>query len=174
VLTILVVALWPLVFLQLLGVAMTLMTQFEGGMSRIPTAVQTAAPFLVFAAMVAGVFWILYALCSYSLAVPACILENLSPKEARLRSKLLTRKNLGRVFIVYLLTFTMGFALITAPTPSLSCRGSFPAETAANCKYIHPDLAIFDSAYRQDSGRTCCDHRAHPALLRSAHPQGSL
>jgi hypothetical protein len=59
---------------------------------------------LIFAGMLAGVVWAAIVYCRYALAVPACTVEGLPIKYSLIRSKFLAKGNLGRVFLVYLLT----------------------------------------------------------------------
>jgi hypothetical protein len=59
---------------------------------------------VVVVAMLAGMVWAVIAYCRYALAVPACAIEGLPVKYAIIRSKFLSKGNLGRVFAVYFLT----------------------------------------------------------------------
>jgi hypothetical protein len=61
--------------------------------------------------MLGSVFWLFYILCRYALAVPACILEKLTAKQALKRSSFLIKNNLGRILAVYLLTLLMSGVL---------------------------------------------------------------
>jgi hypothetical protein len=83
---------------------------------------------VVVVAMLAGMVWAVIAYCRYALAVPACAIEGLPVKYAIIRSKFLSKGNLGRVFAVYFLTAVITLsikALLQAPiymTPGFSVR----------------------------------------------------
>jgi uncharacterized membrane protein len=66
---------------------------------------------VVFVAMLAGIVWAVIAYCRYALAVPACAIEGLPVKYAIVRSKFLTKGNMGRVFAVFLLTLVITVAV---------------------------------------------------------------
>jgi hypothetical protein len=69
-------------------------------------------------ALGAAAVWALIAYCRYALAVPACAIEGLPIKYALIRSKFLSKGNLGRVFAVYLLTLVITISvksLLLAP-----------------------------------------------------------
>ena len=62
----------------------------------------------------AGAFGAFFLYCKLSLAVPACILEQQPVGSALRRSWNLTRKSVGRLMLVYLLTWVVGVALALA------------------------------------------------------------
>ena len=66
---------------------------------------------LSLAAFAGGVIWAIYAYTRYALAIPACVLEKLTPKASLIRSKFLSNGSLGRIMAVYLLTAVMAFVL---------------------------------------------------------------
>lgn len=63
------------------------------------------------AALVGGLIWAVYAYCRYSLAVPACTVENLPAKHALVRSKFLSQGSFWRIFAIFALTILLGIGL---------------------------------------------------------------
>jgi hypothetical protein len=61
-----------------------------------------------------GLVWMFIAFCRYGLAVPACTLERLPVKASIIRSKFLSRGRKGGIFLIYVLTAIITFALATA------------------------------------------------------------
>jgi len=58
--------------------------------------------------MLGGLIWSLRIACKYSLAVPACVLENMPARQALKRSKFLAKGALFRVFLIQLLVNFVG------------------------------------------------------------------
>lgn len=59
----------------------------------------------------AACVWMIIAMPRYSLAVPACVLEDIPAWPAMRRSGFLTRKSIGRIWLVFLLTGVISFVL---------------------------------------------------------------
>jgi len=104
----------------------------RGGAGSVGGALTVGLGMLVLSAgMLAALVWGVIAYCRYALAVPACAIEDLPVKYSLIRSKFLTRGNLGRVFAVYLLTAIISVAvkgLLQIPiyvSSGVSLRGGF-------------------------------------------------
>ena len=67
-----------------------------------------------FVAFLGGLVWMLYALCRYALAVPACTLEGLPAGQSMVRSRFLTYKVKWGILGIVLLTWLMSFILTYA------------------------------------------------------------
>lgn len=81
------------------------------------------------AGTIGSVVWMIYAYCRYSLAVPACTVENLRAGDAMRRSKFLSQGSLGRIFGVYILTLFMSFILGSVlQAPVLATHNIFTME----------------------------------------------
>lgn len=103
-----------LVILAIVIVAITAAAGVASGHS--PSGVGMAAGvglgiLVVFVGLLGAGVWGVIVYCRYALAVPACTIENLPIKYALIRSRFLSKGNLGRVFAVYLLTAIMAFAI---------------------------------------------------------------
>jgi hypothetical protein len=68
---------------------------------------------LVIAAMLAGIFWMLYLYARYCLAIPACVVENLPARPALRRSRFLSGESVRRITLIYLLMAVLGLVLST-------------------------------------------------------------
>jgi len=85
-----------------------------------------AGSLLGFAGFVGSLVWMLYALCRYALAVPACTLEQLPAKNSMVRSRFLTLGAKWRILGIVLLTAVMSFVVTYAlQVPALLLSGSF-------------------------------------------------
>jgi hypothetical protein len=84
---------------------------------------------VVMVGFIAAMVWAVIAYCRYALAVPACAIENLPIKYALIRSKFLTKGNLGRVFVVYLLTTVIAIALGGLLQAPIYMSGNFSFRT---------------------------------------------
>jgi len=92
---------------------------------------------LAVASWFGGVIWAVYAYCRYALAVPACTIENLPVKFSLIRSKFLTKGNVGRVVGIYLLTLLIAIALKSVlEVPAFIASGIFTLRAGA-----HPSVA---------------------------------
>src|SRR5216684_3181946 len=67
----------------------------------------------------------IFVLLTYSLAVPACVVEGIPGKQSLVRSKFLTGGALGRVFLIGLLAGVGGMALTAVLRAPVSLSGSF-------------------------------------------------
>lgn len=67
----------------------------------------------------------IFVLLTYSLAVPACVVEGIPGKQSLVRSKFLTGGALGRVFLIGLLAGVVGMALTAVLRAPVSMSGSF-------------------------------------------------
>ena len=81
---------------------------------RTRVLITTSMMFGVIAAIVVGlcalggIVWSLRIACKYSLAVPACVLENMPARQALKRSKFLAKGALFRIFLIQLLVSFVG------------------------------------------------------------------
>ena len=92
-----------------------------------PVLVQVINSIFIFGSMIAGVVWAVRIFCRNSLAVPACLLERLPARQALKRSRWLTKKALGRHFLVFLLTGLLAGALFYAfLLPGVLAAGKVP------------------------------------------------
>lgn len=83
-----------------------------------------------FVAFIAAAVWGVIAYCRYALAVPACAVEGLPIKYSLIRSKFLSKGNLGRVFAVYLLTLVITITIKTLlMAPVYMSPGAFSFRT---------------------------------------------
>jgi len=69
--------------------------------------------FVGIAGFFGGIIWLVYTYCRYSLAIPACALEKLTPGQAMARGKFLAEGSVLRIVCIYLLTLVMSFILTT-------------------------------------------------------------
>lgn len=81
---------------------------------QVSVALQVIIVGIPIIAILAGLVWAVRIGCKYALAVPASLLEKLPARAALKRSRWLTKKSLGRIFMVFLLTGTLGFVLLYA------------------------------------------------------------
>jgi hypothetical protein len=115
-------AMWPIIVCYVVGVVSVLVLLMvvpgvAGGNAGGAIGIGLML-LLVFVGALAGVVWAAIVYCRYALAVPACTVEGLPIKYSLIRSKFLAKDNLGRVFVVYLLTTVIGVAvagLLQAP-----------------------------------------------------------
>ncbi|HZI56417.1 MAG TPA: hypothetical protein VFF39_06555 [Verrucomicrobiae bacterium] len=111
-----------------LGLAFTFAMMAKGGGGpQIGAALAVLAIALLgLAGIVGSLVWMLYALCRYALAVPACTLEQLPAKNSMVRSRFLTLgakwSILGIVILTAILSFVVTYAL---QMPALLMSGSF-------------------------------------------------
>ena len=114
-------------YVLFLGLVFTMATLAKGGGSQIGVMVASIITvFLLWAGMMASLVWMLYALCRYALAVPACTLEQLPAKNSMVRSKFLTYDAKWSVLGIILLTAVMSFVVSYAlQLPALLLGGSF-------------------------------------------------
>ena len=71
----------------------------------------TIAVVLGLATGLAGLFWMFSIYAKYCLAVPACLVENLSARPALRRSRFLAKGSIRRIILIYVLMILLGFAL---------------------------------------------------------------
>jgi len=113
-------AMWGffLCYALLIGGALMIFTLTRGTGNTGAMAGLGLAMLVVMVGFIVAMVWAVIVYCRYGLAVPACAIENLPIKYALIRSKFLTKGNLGRVFLVYLLTTVIAIAvggLLQAP-----------------------------------------------------------
>ena len=128
-------AAWPLIlcYAVLIASALTLMILSRGGAGNMGAAAGLGLVMLVvMVGFLAATVWGVIAYCRYALAVPACAIENLPIKYALIRSKFLTKGNLGRVFAVYILTLVITVAIQTLLQVPLYISGNFSFRTGLN------------------------------------------
>jgi hypothetical protein len=115
VLAVLLIAITPLIATEGIAIGISIV-QFRamsaGGNPGAALLLLLALLFLL-GGMLGSVVWLFYILCRYALAVPACVLEKLTARQALTRSRLLIKNNLGRILAVYLLTLLMSVVLTT-------------------------------------------------------------
>ncbi len=109
-----------------LGLAFTVAALAKGGGSQVVLmVVALITVFLFLGGIVASLVWMLYALCRYALAVPACTLEHLPAKNSMIRSKFLTYDAkwsvLGIIFLTAVMSVVVSYAL---QLPALLLGGS--------------------------------------------------
>jgi hypothetical protein len=108
-----------------LGLAFTFAMMAKGGQQVGLMLATLAIALLGMAAIVGSLVWMLYALCRYALAVPACTLEQLPAKNSMVRSRFLTLgakwSILGIVLLTAILSFVVTYAL---QVPALLMSGS--------------------------------------------------
>jgi hypothetical protein len=73
--------------------------------------VVTIAVILGLVTGLAAIYWILSLYAKYCLAVPACLVENLSARPALRRSRFLAKGSIRRIVLIYVLMILLGFAL---------------------------------------------------------------
>jgi hypothetical protein len=106
----------PLIIVYVLFVALALLIPIlarSGGSGGLMLAL-TAGALLGLVAFVGGLIWMLYALCRYALAVPACTLEGLPAGQSMARSRFLTYKVKWGIMGIVLLTWLMSSILTYA------------------------------------------------------------
>jgi hypothetical protein len=91
----------------------TLIAKASRGGVNSPAPVMAAgiAALVAFLCMIAALVWMCIASPRYSLAVPASVLEEVPARQAMRRSRFLTRGSIGRVWLIFLITGVMTFAL---------------------------------------------------------------
>jgi len=109
-----------------LGLAFTFAMMARGGGAQIGAALAMLATALLgLAGIVGSLVWMLYALCRYALAVPACTLEQLPAKNSMIRSRFLTNGAKWSILGIVLLTAILGFVVTyTLQVPALLMSGS--------------------------------------------------
>lgn len=100
--------------LALAGAWFTLWTLLSVIGNSPPVVVQWILGIFVLALFVAGMVWAARIYCRYSLAVPACLLERLSARQALKRSKWLSRGAVGRIFLIFFLMGVLALGLTYA------------------------------------------------------------
>ncbi len=115
-----------LTYALFLGLAFTVAMLAKGGGPQIGLMVGAVITvFLLLGGIVASVVWMLYAICRYALAVPACTLEHLPAKNSMIRSKFLTYDAKWSVLGIILLTAIMRIVVSYAlQLPALLLGGS--------------------------------------------------
>jgi hypothetical protein len=114
VLAVLLIAIAPLIVTEGIAVGIVLVLSRSGGAAGGNSGavlLMLMALLALLGGMLCSVLWLFYILCRYALAVPACILEKLTAKQALKRSSFLIKNNLGRILAVYLLTLLMSVVL---------------------------------------------------------------
>ncbi len=125
-------AAWPFILCYALLVAAAIMmfTLGRGGAGNAGALAGLGLVMLVvMVGFVAALVWAVIAYCRYALAVPACAIENLPIKYALIRSKFLTKGNLGRVFAVYFLTAVIAVAIQSLLQAPIYMSGNFSFRT---------------------------------------------
>jgi hypothetical protein len=73
---------------------------------------------------VVGIYFIVHLYARYSLAIPACVLEKVPSAQALERSSFLTKGRTGRIWLVFLLTGIINFALGAAIAFPITLTGA--------------------------------------------------
>lgn len=85
---------------------------FRSGGGARPDFATTALTAIAVVALVLVIYFFVFRIyCKYSLAVPACVLENTTANESLKRSAFLARGSLWRIFLIYLLMGIIGAIL---------------------------------------------------------------
>lgn len=133
------IASWPLAlaYALMFAVFLGLPKLVTGSPGAGAVSLVVAGSLLGFVGSIGGTIWFFYAYCRYALAVPACAIENLPVKFSLIRSKFLTRGNVGRVVGVYLLTLLITLAIKgVLEAPAFIASGIFTLRAGA-----HPSVA---------------------------------
>lgn len=101
-----------LVYLAVLVLGLLLALVFAGTGGKTVAAIITGI--FVVLAVIAGYILVAWFYLRYSLAVPACVLENTGPVQSLKRSFFLARGSLWRIFLIYLLMGIINAALSVA------------------------------------------------------------
>ncbi len=104
-----VIAAYLLMIVAALGIPFLLRAGGGGAVGGAVAAIVAALVGLL--GIFGGFVWAVFAYCRYSLAVPACTVENLRPKYALIRSKFLTKGSMLRIFAILVLTFVLSWIL---------------------------------------------------------------
>lgn len=108
------ICIWPFALsyalIIVLGLTMSTLAKSAGG-SVGYLALALGGALIGLAGLVGGSVWFFYAYCRYALAVPACMIENLSVRDSLRRSKFLSQGSKWRIFGVYFLSVFMAFVL---------------------------------------------------------------
>ncbi len=121
-------AMWPFIlcYSLMIAAALLMITLTRGGPGNTGAVAGLGLTILVvFIGFIAAAVWAVIAYCRYALAVPACAIENLPIKYALIRSKFLTKGNLGRVFAVYFLTAVIAVAIQSLLQAPIYMSGNF-------------------------------------------------
>ncbi|HEV3039809.1 MAG TPA: glycerophosphoryl diester phosphodiesterase membrane domain-containing protein [Candidatus Angelobacter sp.] len=101
--------------LVLIGILLALMFAGIGLAIVLSTFAGAVIPFigilLSFGSLAIGIFFIVHLYARFSLAIPACVLEKTSAVKSLERSSFLTKGRTGRMWLVFLLTAIINFAL---------------------------------------------------------------
>ena len=133
------IASWPLAlsYALMFAVFLGIPNMVKGSPGAGAISLVLIGSLLAFAGSVGGLIWFFYAYCRYALAVPACAIENLPVKFSLIRSKFLTKGNVGRVLGVYLLTLLIAIAIKSVlEVPAFIGSGIFTLRAGA-----HPSVA---------------------------------
>src|SRR5262249_12093162 len=104
-----ILASYALMFALIFG--MIRMTRGPGGPELGFALLLLLGMLLSLAVFFGGLIWFVYIYCRYSLAVPACALEKLTPTHAMARGKYLADGSVGRIVGIFLITIVMGSIL---------------------------------------------------------------
>lgn len=129
------IASWPLAlsYALMFAVFLGIPNLMKGSPGASAISVVLVGSLLALAGSVAGIIWFFYAYCRYALAVPACTIENLPVKFSLIRSKFLTKGNVGRVLGVYLLTLLIAIAVRSVlEVPAFIASGIFTFRAGAH------------------------------------------
>ena len=95
--------------------------------SRPGAVVRWTIAIVILGFFVSGMVWAIRIYCRYSLAVPACLLERLPARQALKRSKWLSKKAIGRIFLIFFLMGTLALGLCYAiQAPIALYAASYP------------------------------------------------
>jgi hypothetical protein len=106
---------WPmltsyaLTFVLIFG--MTRITRGAGGAEFGFALLFLLGLLLSLAGIFGGFIWLVYIYCRYSLVIPACALEKLTPTQAMARGKFLAEGSVGRIVVIFLITIVMSSIL---------------------------------------------------------------
>ena len=106
-------AVGPLIIIYALLFAIAIsLTQAARGNPASSTVIAGAfLALFLFVALLVCLVWMVRTFARYAFAVPACAIEKVSAGDALKRSKFLTKKSIGRVVLVFLLTGIIALAL---------------------------------------------------------------
>ncbi|SRR6266481_2226074 len=128
--TIFAIGFWPVIlsYVLIIAIALSMPSLMQGGGgAQLGFAIFVLVILVLsFVGIFGGIIWGFYVFCRYSLAVPACTLENLPAKYSLIRSKFLTKGSIGRVLAIYLLTLLIAWVMTSVlQTPAYIISNPF-------------------------------------------------
>ena len=115
-----------IVYALLFGIAISLTQAAKGTPGTNAVIMAAVMAIALFVGFIVSLVWMIRTFARYAFAVPACAIEKVSAGDAMKRSKFLTKKSIGRVVLVFLLTGLIALALgYVFQLPVYLANGSF-------------------------------------------------